>query len=94
MGYPTEQDFEAARQCAKPISTPKQKPSVGRIVHYYDPNEDEPCAAIITYIYPDYPPDQMYVALRVFTKKSDYAMHPVTYSETPKSGFWSWPPRV
>lgn len=70
------------------------RPSVGRIVHYYD-NDDEvaftpPLAAIVTAVITTHT-----VSLTVFdTNRAPYNVARVPASETPKAGHWCWPPRV
>lgn len=70
------------------------RPSVGRIVHYFD-NDDEvaftpPLAAIVTAVITTHT-----VALTVFgTNCTPYNVARVPASETPKAGHWCWPPRV
>lgn len=74
------------------------KPSVGRIVHFYSETADEglnkiPHAAIITYVYDN--PD-LYVGLTVFArgiKEYDVRVS-APFSEEPKPGHWTWPPRA
>lgn len=69
-------------------------PSVGRIVHYFD-NDDEvaftpPLAAIVTAVITTHT-----VALTVFgVDRPPYNVARVPASETPKAGHWCWPPRV
>ena len=67
------------------------KPSIGRIVHYQPTgNEPETVAAIITAVR-----DSGAVNLAAFLPSAEYfKVVDVPYSETPKSGCWSWPPRV
>ena len=73
-----------------------QKPSVGRIVHYHSygtPGGEflpEPRAAIITEV--EF--DAQFVGLAVLNLTGMYFNRRVQYSETPKPGCWSWPPRV
>jgi len=77
------------------------KPTVGRIVHYQSygtPNGEfkpEARAAIITrvsaYSADDYVPD---VCLAVMNPTGMFFDSWVQYSETPKAGHWSWPPRA
>lgn len=67
-----------------------QKPTVGRIVHYHNEVNPNPLAAIVTYVFKN-PADGM-CGLHVFgTEESD--RNGVPFSETPKPGHWSWPPR-
>lgn len=78
-----------------------QKPSVGRIVHYHTPGHGSyqvspPLRpAIITAVN-----DDGTVALHVFFGDGerhegihDAGRLTVPYSEEPKAGHWSWPPR-
>lgn len=71
-----------------------QKPSIGRIVHYQKygtpggEHKSEPSPAVITAVVSD-------------TECTIFVMNPnglyfntALYSETPKPGHWSWPPRV
>lgn len=69
-----------------------QKPTVGRIVHFWD-TLDEPWAAIVVRVV-----SGMDVELVVYWPSNTIvngfkydAIH--SYSETPKPGHWSWPPR-
>ena len=73
-----------------------QKPSVGRIVHYHSygtPGGEytpEARAAVVTAIYPT----PGVVALCVLNPGGLFFNPSVSYSETPKPGCWSWPPRA
>lgn len=77
-----------------------QKPSVGRIVHYTPGAPDNPpagamgpWAAIITWVSRD--ESRSDVNLAAFDSRgAPLAAQGVAYSETPKPGHWSWPPRV
>lgn len=67
------------------------KPTVGRIVHYYDVGNPNPLAAIVTYVFKNLPDDRC--ALQVFG--ADLGdVSGVEFSETPQPGHWSWPPRA
>lgn len=94
---------------ARPLHTPgvddsfnrtAQKPTVGRVVHYcaYVAGEPVILAAIITQIgkldHESRTPD---VKLHIFWPDDNQHMpnggwH--VFSEDPKAGYWSWPPRV
>lgn len=69
------------------------KPSIGRIVHYHSygtPSgeyQPEPRAAIITAITP-------HVSLAVLNPTGMFFNENVPFSEEPKPGHWSWPPRA
>ena len=68
-------------------------PSIGRIVHYHlSDRADAPRAAIIVDV-----GSETTVNLQVFTNGGTpgtvWVPH-VEFSETPKSGCWTWPPRV
>lgn len=70
------------------------KPTIGRIVHYHvDPQDDsnlEAQAAIITAV----PRGGTDVDLTVFPPRTDFVtLADVPYSEQPRGGHWSWPPR-
>lgn len=66
-------------------------PTVGRIVHYKRPGRVLPRAAIVTY----YSAEFSDVDLHVFEiLGEDFKAEGVPYSEEPKDGHWSWPPRV
>lgn len=78
------------------------KPSIGRIVHYQaygtpvDPSgkaayKPEPRAAIVTEVCDD---SNEAVGLAVLTPQGMFFNRSVPYSEEPKPGHWSWPPRV
>jgi hypothetical protein len=77
------------------------KPSIGRIVHYHSygtPGGEylpEPRAAIITDVVED--SDKVHgpvVSLAVLNPTGLFFNQSVIYSEDPKPGHWSWPPRV
>ncbi len=88
-------------QVAKPV-----KPSIGRIVHFAPPSDcvgpKSPTVypAFITQVNEVGPlpegcgTDQVdTVELTTFGPNSVYFQHKVPFSEEPKPGFWSWPPR-
>lgn len=72
------------------------KPTVGRIVHYQSygtPGGEylpEPRAAIITTV----TGDSMAVGLAVLNPMGMFFNGPILYSEQPRPGCWSWPPKV
>lgn len=78
-----------------------QPPTVGRAVHYYaegnSPEEEHsgPFAGTVTAVLPDTGAMQ-HVHLVVFFPGNNHghAKTSVPYSEQPKKGCWSWPPRV
>lgn len=71
-------------------------PSIGRIVHYHSygtPGGEflpEPRAAIITAVHPG---DDGLCDVTVFNPTGIY-FNRIPFSEEPKPGHWSWPPRV
>ena len=71
------------------------KPSVGRMVHYrsYGSPGGEyaslPRAAVVTEV----DPDGETVGLCILNPTGQFFTQHVKYSETPKPGHWSWPPR-
>ncbi len=73
----------------------EQKPSIGRIVHYQafgTPGGEHPSvprAAIITEV-----GDGGSVGLFVANPTGLFLNRDVPFSEEPKPGHWSWPPRV
>jgi len=82
-----------------------QTPSIGRTVHYRSygtPGGEylpEPRAAIITCVYDDVAPDladeaETYAGLCVLNPTGMFFNQLVPFSEEPKPGHWSWPPRV
>jgi hypothetical protein len=71
-----------------------QKPSIGRIVHYQrygspdGEHKAEPSPAVITKVFSD-------EEVGLFVINPDGVYFNITlYSEEPKPGRWSWPPRV
>lgn len=71
--------------------------TVGRIVHVYADDfetEDQihggPIAAIITEVLPD---DKAYLCIFPPRQLPGYPRNAVPYSDTPKAGCWTWPPR-
>lgn len=75
------------------------KPSVGRIVHFYPNTADDdlnkvPHAAIITYV--DFTEIEVDVYVFVPSRFKGYSQNfsGVPFSENPKPGHWTWPPRV
>lgn len=78
-----------------------QQPTVGRIVHYQShgtPGGEylpEPRAAIITKVFTPVPGDgEQTVSLCVLNPEGMYFLRAARFSEDPKPGHWSWPPRV
>lgn len=79
------------------------KPSIGRTVHYHSygtPGGEylpEPRAAIITQVLEDFGTDEApetRVGLAVLNPTGMFFNPSVPFSEEPKPGHWSWPPRV
>lgn len=77
------------------------KPSIGRIVHYRSygtPGGEflpEPRAAIITEVnHVSEDGKTMVASLAVLNPTGMFFNTSVPYSEDPKPGCWSWPPRV
>ncbi len=66
-----------------------QKPTVGRIVHLYGSNPELPIAAIVTALHG---PGGT-VNLTCFPANGGRYACTAPFSETPKAGHWSWPPR-
>lgn len=81
---------------AYPSETPKQKPSIGRVVHYQKygtpggEHKSEPSAAIITKVINE---ETMECQLFVMNPNGVY-FNATPYSDEPKPGHWNWPPRV
>jgi hypothetical protein len=74
-----------------------QKPTVGRIVHYTsDVMEEDPWPAIIVFVSAvESTGGVPLVNLAAFDNTGrSRPLLGVAYSETPKPGCWSWPPRV
>lgn len=78
----------------------EQKPSIGRIVHYHSYGtpggefKSEPRAAIITELARVEETGEPVVGLCVMNPTGLFLNRGVSYSEQPKAGHWSWPPRV
>ena len=71
--------------------TTTQKPSVGRVVHYYDGKEGGlPHAAIIKLV------EDQFVSLIQWDPYMAYQSHEknVEFSKTHRGRCWTWPPRV
>lgn len=72
------------------------KVSIGRTVHYQrygspgGEHKAEPSPAIVTQVLNE---ETQECQLTVFNPNGIY-MNPTPYSEEPKPGHWSWPPRV
>lgn len=68
------------------------KPTIGRIVHYFEPGSDVPQAAIITQVHSD-----VCVNLRVFHDGERFprvtSVEQAT-SDNSENCRWEWPPRV
>jgi hypothetical protein len=78
-----------------------QTPTVGRVVHYHSYGspggefKPQPRAAIVTEVGRDGDGvDPTIVGLCVLNPTGQYFNRNCAYSETPKPGCWSWPPRV
>jgi len=75
-----------------------QVPSIGRVVHYHSYGtpggefKPEPRAAIITAVAEE--TGLSGVCLAVLNPTGMFFNTGVQYSEEPKPGCWSWPPRV
>ena len=66
------------------------KPTVGRTVHVHMNAYDQPVAAIITGVLSD---DRVHLCVFIPGQLPGYADSPTPFSETPKKGYWTWPPR-
>lgn len=79
-----------------------QWPAIGRVVHYRSygtPGGEylpEPRAAIITELAPEGTESaaQGVVGLAILNPTGMFFNTSVPFSETPKAGHWSWPPRT
>ena len=81
------------------------KPTVGRIVHYYE-ESTHPCAAIGTAADPNAAHGRPFAAvaeehqynvrltLFLCCEPPDPRQAPIPFAETPTPGHWSWPPRT
>lgn len=80
----------------------KIQPTIGRIVHFVPPSENvgpksvKLVAAIVTNVHgADVPvTGEHHCDLATFGPNSLYFQHMVPWSEEPKPGHWSWPPRT
>lgn len=75
------------------------EPSIGRIVHFtdYENTSQRTYAAIVTAVPFENNPGGMRACLGVFIGVPGRDMMwtgATPYSETPKPGHWSWPPRA
>lgn len=73
-----------------------QKPTVGRIVHYYVTDKDEvPLAAIVTFVSTVESTDGVPLVNLVVFDRDGGAFFPqgVAFSEAPQNRTWRWPPR-
>jgi hypothetical protein len=72
-----------------------QKPSIGRIVLYHrfgspgGEHKPEPSPAVITKVFGDGTTCQLFVM-----NPNGLYFNETPFSEEPKPGHWSWPPRV
>lgn len=72
------------------MMTAMQKPSIGRIVHYYGCEGDGPHAAIITKVRSD-----QCVDLYVLPQDGEpLGMFSVGNTPDDANGHWCWPPRI
>ena len=77
------------------IMPEKQKPTVGRVVHYQaygtpgGEYKSAPRAAIVTQVLEN---DE--VGLAIMNPTGMFFNPAIQYSEEPKPGCWNWPPRV
>jgi hypothetical protein len=75
------------------MNTMDQKPSLGRIVHFFPTTGSEPLAAVITRVWSD-----TCVNLEVFGSAAGpdetQGRFPTSVVQGPGPRTWSWPPRV
>lgn len=74
------------------------KPTVGRIVHFHAQDDSQPLACIITKVYQNHG-EAMPIDAAFFQPASGIGplvggLVAVGFSEEPKAGHWTWPPRV
>jgi len=71
------------------------KPSIGRMVHYQrfgspgGEHKSEPSPAVITQVFEDGITCQLFVM-----NPNGFYFNKTPFSEVPKPGHWSWPPKV
>ncbi len=76
------------------------EPSIGRIVHYQSygtPNGEFASlarAAVVTELARVEGTNELVVGLCIMNPTGFFFNRGVSYSEEPKAGCWSWPPRV
>lgn len=79
----------------------EQKPSIGRIVHYQDPETGTTIAAMITAVHDGgvnlttFAPGKMtgYIAVGPRAAGVNPPAAVVAFAKTPTPGCWNWPPR-
>lgn len=69
-----------------------QKPSVGRSVHFYRDELEHPCSALVVAVIGE--DVNLWIFPRWIGDAEGYIEPKPKFSEQPKPGHWSWPPRV
>lgn len=71
------------------------KPSVGRVVHYYMKDDSEPLASIVTKVHSSTSAvDAVFFPPASGVGPLVGGLIAIEFSEEPKAGHWTWPPRV